>query len=393
MEIGEGKPHSLRFSMVVIIGAGITGAASAYYLSKFHGSDVKIFDAVGPAACASGKAGAFLAESWSDGTKTEMLHRKSFELHETLAEDLGLKSFRPLPAFRGNLEEASDGAPAAIPWLSSISHTPVPGRAAQVDPAELTCALLEKAMDRGATLEIASVDGFDTLEGRVSSIRFENGTDLAIPHDEDIVVALGPWTCRLEDWLNIPLPIEGVRSTSLVFEAIEDQLVQHPAALFCEEDSNGCHLEIFPRSDNSLFISGCGRSKQISPATLRGPDRPVPGSEGDESAWLQGRAVAAMRGLQALPFEISLTPTSLRACTRPVSPDGVPIVGKVSENVFVATGGGTWGITWGPLLGMTVAYMLREREAPIRVKDLNPSRFDTLIYRTLLEQRGKEAWG
>ena len=47
--------------MVVIIGAGIVGAATAYYLSNNDcgaGTSITILDAVGPAAGSSGRAGA-----------------------------------------------------------------------------------------------------------------------------------------------------------------------------------------------------------------------------------------------------------------------------------------------------------------------------------------------
>ncbi len=45
-------------------------------------------------AAASGKAGGFLAKGWGDGGSTQQLHRVSFEMHEALAQKLGIKSFR-----------------------------------------------------------------------------------------------------------------------------------------------------------------------------------------------------------------------------------------------------------------------------------------------------------
>ena len=40
---------------------------------------------------------------------------------------------------------------------------------------------------------------------------------------------------------NFNVPMEGVRSTSIVFKS--DEPID-PFALFCGEDSNGCHLEV-----------------------------------------------------------------------------------------------------------------------------------------------------
>lgn len=57
------KEHIVSYLnvMVVIIGAGIVGAATAYYLSNNDcgaGTSITILDAVGPAAGSSGRAGA-----------------------------------------------------------------------------------------------------------------------------------------------------------------------------------------------------------------------------------------------------------------------------------------------------------------------------------------------
>ena len=37
-----------------------------------------------------------------------------------------------------------------------------------------------------------------------------------------VVAAMGPWTCKLEDWAGVPVPLEGVWSTSLVYEGVTE---------------------------------------------------------------------------------------------------------------------------------------------------------------------------
>ena len=78
-----------------------------------------------------------------------------------------------------------------------------------------------------------------------------------VPVEGDVVVALGPWSCLLESWLDVPMPMEGAWSTSLVYsapaahaetEALSDALASAPAALFCEEDGRGCRPRYRSRS-------------------------------------------------------------------------------------------------------------------------------------------------
>jgi len=88
--------------MVVIVGAGIVGAATAYYLSASGAgkTSITVLDTVGPAAGSSGGAGAFITNrppAFRRGTensdKRRTLFEKSFELHQELAKDLDLESF------------------------------------------------------------------------------------------------------------------------------------------------------------------------------------------------------------------------------------------------------------------------------------------------------------
>jgi len=71
----------------VIVGAGIIGAATAYYLTHPQQSDqqVTVIDPCPPASGASGKSGGFIARDWA-GAATADLAELSFRLHDELAE-------------------------------------------------------------------------------------------------------------------------------------------------------------------------------------------------------------------------------------------------------------------------------------------------------------------
>jgi len=426
---------------VVIVGAGIVGAATAYYLSTTSGSgktSITIVDAVGPAAGSSGRAGAFLtnhppAFRRGIGTNNNKVHdkrralfEKSFELHQQLAKDLELESFCRVQNYQTvetKDSSLSNGARKIVDRAESSDNenfpnsrqqsilkklaengrgTPLPGDAALVDPAELVSSMMDKALSQSnCSFRQASISGLelDPSGSRVTAIHLESDTPKIIPVEEDepVVIALGPWSSRIEDWLGIPMPIEGVLSTSFIYQdGILDSDVG--TAFFFDDDSNGCHLEIFGRRDKSLYVSGCGESQVISTRLLRSKERPSPAAP---CAPDLTRAAAAQASLRKAGYNRAGTTTSTttttttckhpdtaQACIRPVSPDGVPVVGKLLDNIYVATGGGPWGITWGPLMGQSLASLINDDDSvPIRLGPLSPRRFDTFVYKTLLKSR------
>lgn len=435
---------------MVIVGTGIVGAATAFYLSASGSGQgpITLLDAVGPAAASSGKAGAFLTNeppAFRQGVggnkdktndKRRALFQKSFELHRELAKDLNLESYCQVQNYQSietkqidfdngtnGISEASQKVGECGPqgnvrfannpqqtMLQSLAEngrgTPFSGDAALVDPAELVASMMDKVLSRSnCSFHKATVSSLevDSQRSCVTAIHCEGSppTKISVDDDEPIVIALGPWSSQIEDWLGIPLPIEGVLSTSLVFQ---DEILDSDVgtAFFFDEDSNGCHLEVFGRRDKSLYISGCGESQVISTRRLRSNERPVPN---EPCAPDLSRIAAAKSSLQKAGYNLHDTPATngastgvnnrsgqqiatAQACIRPVSPDGIPVVGKLLDNVYVATGGGPWGITWGPLMGKSLASLISDNHCPpISLRPLSPKRFDTLVYKTLLKSR------
>jgi len=260
-------------------------------------------------------------------------------------------------------------------------------------------ALIDRS---GATFEMKSVTGLEMNEenNTICGIQMEDGSTEQVSKEEPIVFAMGPWTSRLEDWLAPaknkssscnPMPIDGVLSTSIIWNNLTP-LGNSPLALFCEEDINGCHLEIFQRLDKSLYVSGLGNSKVLKASLFRGPHRPIPGKEMVLNPKSALCSLEQSKLLSSSDTTETRLPDNIQACIRPISPDGVPIVGKISGNIYVASGGGQWGITWAPLLGQIVASQIYDGEEPPLSSALRPSRFDTLIQRSLMELRAKDAW-
>jgi glycine/D-amino acid oxidase-like deaminating enzyme len=82
-------------------------------------------------------------------------------------------------------------------------------------------------------------------------------------------------------------------------------------------------------------------------------------------------------GARFLPGLRGATPRGLRACARPSSADGRPLLGPVPgvDGLAIASGHGAWGITLGPASARLVADQLLGRPAEIPPA-FSPGRFD-----------------
>src|SRR5215475_13877037 len=166
---------------VVICGAGVIGAAIAYYLS-LRGVAATIIERCGVACAASGKAGGFLALDWCDSSPLASLARKSFQLHTELAQTLGLDyGYRRLTtlavAVGAQGPKGSYKVPEELAWLDShgvpYAVLGTPATTAQVHPARFTQTLLDAALERGAKLQIGCVDGLELSQGQVRGVRVD----------------------------------------------------------------------------------------------------------------------------------------------------------------------------------------------------------------------------
>lgn len=241
---------------VVVVGGGIIGASIAYHLT-LKGVTPLLIEGTSVAAAASGKAGGFLARDWGDGSPTEQLHRVSFAMHEQLAATLGVESYRKLPTMSVAGGRSGGKAVPAVPWLDGQvrSCSLMDADTAQVTPRELTEKLVAAACANGATLLAGTVQGVVSEGGGEDSDPSSASVRAVVVDGKEIlasqvVFALGPWSVLLEQWLPGQLiPMQGVKSTSVIFKHEPGSVA--PFALFCEEDGNGCHLEV------CSFAHGC----------------------------------------------------------------------------------------------------------------------------------------
>jgi D-amino-acid dehydrogenase len=85
-----------------------------------------------------------------------------------------------------------------------------------------------------------------------------------------------------------------------------------------------------------------------------------------------------LRGAGRYLPEVPQLPVRSRWChLRPMTPDGLPIIGRVPcvENAWVATGHGMLGLTQGPITGRLLAEWIIDGTTSIDLARVRPDRF------------------
>ncbi|HEU5195713.1 MAG TPA: FAD-dependent oxidoreductase, partial [Methylomirabilota bacterium] len=290
---------------------------------------------------------------WCDDSPLGPLARASFALHAKLAGELGTDyGYRRMDTFMMAAREHGgvpgghrlappawiDGAGVMRAELGSTETT------AQVHPAQFTTALIEGARGHGAVLRIGVVEDLVQRDGVACGVRIDGETLDA----DAVVLAMGPWTGRLATRCRLPR-IYGLKGYSVTVEAPD--VPAH--ALFLDyrtADGRQLEPEIFPRPDGTVYVCGM-RDHQPLPESAEGVE--VSEAACDVQAGALFRVSTALRGARI---------TRRQACYRPVTDDGLPLIGRVPgvRGAYVATGHGPWGMLNAPATGLALAELITD---------------------------------
>lgn len=382
---------------IVVIGGGIQGSSVAYHLAtSAPNAKITVLEAKEPAAAASGKGGGFMARGWGDGGDTERLHHLAFDLYEELAETLGCASYRKLPVLsvspgKGGVESVrnkkkqGDLARIVPGWLDgnvgNIAPMGYGDDTAQVTPKEF----VEKFLRRdNIEVVLGTCRGVETTgdgaeDRRVCGVTYapKDGCPAVTLDCDAVVVSAGPWSCAAEDWFDqaVALPMEGIKSTSIVWKAPTNDNNVDATALFCGEDNRfGTHLEVYPRPDGTIYLCGIGGSDYITKEELKeGAYREV--CEANDS-----RVQAASDSFREMSAQYKATGEldRVQACMRPCPPDAKPYMGKIPgyNGAYINAGHNCWGIAWAPACGLAISELvLTGTSTSVDLSPFDPARF------------------
>ena len=186
-----------------------------------------------------------------------------------------------------------------------------------------------------------------------------------------VVIAMGPWSLRAAEWLPVPA-VFGLGSPSLVYDTGKDVPAEALFLEYQEERGNVVTVEVFPRADGSTHVTAFSGQDPLpqDPADVN----PDPGAISRLQAICE-RLSPAFRAERII---------ARQACFRPVTEDGLPLIGRVpgTEGAYIATGHSVWGILNAPATGEAMAELVADGIAetidlapfdPARLRPLDPA--------------------
>ncbi|KAI5290529.1 hypothetical protein KEM54_001282 [Ascosphaera aggregata] len=398
---------------IVIVGGGIIGCSTAYYLTRHPSYDpslhkIVVIEATEIAAAASGKAGGLLA-LWA---YPQCIVPLSFRLHAELAKEHNGKErwgYRTVNCGRlvangkiikekrekklkekgsgtsngegeGETESGKagrsislekhnenarrsskrSGIPEDLNWLDAESMKlyeamDEPGSTAQVHPYYFTNALMELAEEKGAQVIMGQVtDIKHTPREGVRSVTYttkEGGATASHTLDaNDVIIAAGPWTKKI--WP--AAPISSLRAHSVI---IKPEVPISGYALFTEINlPTGFKGAKGRRMDTPEIyarpdntVYACGEGDTMAPLPELASDVAIDHTRCQDVVDSISSISYALRGGEVIAHQACYLPN--------VSADrGGPILGPTDvRGLFIASGHTCWGIQNGPGTGKLMA--------------------------------------
>jgi glycine/D-amino acid oxidase-like deaminating enzyme len=418
-------PRADRRCDVVVVGGGIVGCATAYYLAR-RGVRVILLERGEVAGEQSGRNWGFVRQQGRDPAEVPLMvaaNRTWRGLEQELDADLewiqgGNLALASTPArlalFEGWLPTARENGvdtrlvtpreiqellPGMVEaWVGGL-YTPSDGHA---EPAKATQALGRAAVKLGVELhEGCAVEGIATEGGRIGEVR----TELGVIRAGTVVCAAGAWSARLLRPLGLHLPQRWVRATvarTTPASPLTRAGVWSPAVSFRQRRDGTLNLAAAGAADHDVTLESLRHARLFWPnywknrklfrfhvgrPLLRSLAGLLPGSAARRNplTWDRGLGPApnpakVNRSLQEFrrlyPALGELQVTRSWAGYIDATPDAIPVIGEAGPfGLVVATGFTGHGFAMGPIVGRLVAELITDGKPSLDLRAFRFSRF------------------
>ena len=370
---------------VVIVGGGVIGCATAYFLAAEHGLRCVVVERDGIASQASGGAAGELGATGElgaggGGRSGEAYTRfimRGIALHAELGPALREESgvdylLGDIPLLRPAFDEReADELREQVRWqrglgietewldaeavrgLGTWLAPEVVGASytveTQLEAYPFALAVAQAAERHGVEIRSGEVTGILRDGDRAVGVRI-GGEELAAGA---VLIATGPWAVHAGAWMGIEVPVSPLRG-QIVHLAPPEGTPMSSYGIFHETGY------VLPKAGGDL---------------LAGTTRELAGFDRQPTSQAQNDIMEAV--VRLAPALIDAPIRDLTACLRPSTPDGLPLIGAVAgwRNLYLSTGHLFKGVTLALVSGRSLAQLMAGGTPDVALDDYSPARF------------------
>ncbi|RQG95416.1 NAD(P)/FAD-dependent oxidoreductase [Natrarchaeobius chitinivorans] len=368
---------------VGIIGAGIHGAATAYFLKKHGVDDVIVFDKDHPGNGSTGYSAGIIRFHYTNQTQIQLAmrgHDIIKNLEKYVGQDGGFHNNGYLVLYRQQDEKKLQeivsrqracgvdvrlvGADELESYFSGIStedgiigaYEPDAGFA---DPYLVTSGFVEKAKQLGVTFHVnTEVTGLSREGDTVTSI--DTPTDT---YNVDYVInAAGQFASRVADMVDISIPLNLCESKIAVLESEHEYSTAHPTLA---DHTMATDFYTKPESSGHFIVGGI--------------DRPQVGLDERKTGVNEEFLLEVIDRLeQRLPSYTDASVVESWSGKLSITPDSNLIIGEPEplQNFYNLVGGSGHGFKTGPAFAEAVAKDILGKDVKYDLSQYRLERFD-----------------